>query len=56
MKIFHELHSLVSLRKVLITFIALIPKPIGASEMKNFPSISLVNGVYKKFLKSLPII
>ena len=35
------------------TFVALIPKKVGAVEIKDFRPISLVSGVYKIILKVL---
>jgi hypothetical protein len=35
------------------TFIALIPKKVGAVEVKDFCPISLVSGIYKIIMKVL---
>lgn len=54
MKVFQELHSVGKFDKSLnTTFISLIPKKIGAIEVKDFQPISLVNGVYKILSKVL---
>jgi hypothetical protein len=42
-------------RKVIMPFIALIPKKLGASRFKDFHPISLVSRVYKIIVKFLPI-
>ncbi|XP_040992146.1 uncharacterized protein LOC121239053 [Juglans microcarpa x Juglans regia] len=54
MEVFHELFSFRKFEKSLnATFIALIPKRTGASDVKDFRPISLVNGVYKISFKVL---
>jgi len=35
------------------TFVALIPKKVGASELKDFRPISLISGIYKVLAKKL---
>lgn len=53
MGVFHEFDSLRSSKRALKTFLALIPKKTGASKVKDFCPISLVNGVYKTISKVL---
>lgn len=45
MKVFQEFHMFGKFEKTLnATFIALIPKKVGASDIKDYRPISLVNG------------
>lgn len=54
MEVFGEFHSFLKFGKSLdVTFVALIPKRMGAVEMKDFHYISLVNGVYKIIVQVL---
>lgn len=54
MKVFHEFYERKKFEKSLnATFIALIPKRVGASELKEFRPISLVSSVYKIISKVL---
>lgn len=52
MKVFHELYFFIKFEKCLNTaFIVLIPKRVGAFDVKDFLPISLVNGFVKSSLK-----
>lgn len=54
MKVFQEFFSVENFEKSFnVTFIAFIPKKIGTSKVKDYQSISLVNGVYKIISKML---
>ncbi|XP_042940888.1 uncharacterized protein LOC122275743 isoform X2 [Carya illinoinensis] len=54
MKVFQELHEAGKFEKSLnTTFIALIPKKVGANEVSAYRPISLVSGVYKIISKVL---
>lgn len=54
MNVFQELFSAGKFEKSLnTTFIALIPKKIRVSEVKDYRPISLINGVYKIISKVL---
>jgi hypothetical protein len=54
MAVFGEFHSKASFQKSLnATFIALIPKKVGAVDLKDFRPISLVGVVYKLIAKVL---
>ena len=54
MKVFQEFHSYGKFEKSLnATFLALIPKRVGAEDIKEYRPISLVNGVYKILSKVL---
>ena len=54
MQIFHDFHSSHKFEKSLnATFIALIPKIVGANDLKDFRPISLVGGIYKIISKVL---
>lgn len=54
MQIFHAFHSSQKFEKSLnATFIALIPKIVGAYELKDFRPINLVSGIYKIISKVL---
>lgn len=51
---FMEFHSRCILSKSLgATFIALIPKKLGAANIKDFKTISLIGSVYKILAKVL---
>jgi hypothetical protein len=52
MGVFHDFHASSKFEKILnATFIALIPKKIGAIVLKDFRPINLVSGVYKIIAK-----
>jgi len=52
MGVFHDFHASSKFEKSLnATFIALIPKKIGAIVLKDFRPINLVSGVYKIIAK-----
>ena len=54
MRVLNEFFSVGKFEKSInATFIALIPKKMGAVEIKDFRPISLVNGVYKIISKVL---
>jgi hypothetical protein len=54
MAVFHEFHAHGHFEKSMNgTFIALIPKKVGALECKDFRPISLVIGIYKIIAKVL---
>jgi tripartite-type tricarboxylate transporter receptor subunit TctC len=53
MAVFKEFHGSGKFEKSInATFVALIPKKVGAVEIKDFCPISLVSGVYKIILKA----
>lgn len=53
-KVFHEFFTIGKFEKGFSsTFIAFIPKKVGAMEVKDFCPISLVSGMYKIILKVL---
>lgn len=57
MAVFVEFHSKNCWCKSLnATFIMLIPKKLGASELKDFRPISLVGCIYKLLIKALAIL
>ncbi|KAG2721321.1 hypothetical protein I3760_02G076900 [Carya illinoinensis] len=48
MQVFQELYTFGKFEKSInASFIALIPKKVGAVDVKDFRPISLINGVYK---------
>ena len=54
MKVFHDFHAKGNFERSLnATFIALIPKKLGALDIKDFCPISLVGRVYKIVVKVL---
>lgn len=54
MEVFLEFHQRVKIEKSLnATFITIIPKKVGAVEVKGFRPIGLVSGVYKIIAKVL---
>ena len=54
MEVFSDFHTRGKFKKSLnATFIALIPKKLGALNLKDFRPISIVSGVYKIIAKVL---
>jgi hypothetical protein len=55
-KFIHDFHGSSKFEKRFnATFIALIPRKIGAIDLKDFCPISLVSGVYKIIVKALEL-